>query len=179
VVVTAPDNRPVFVNRYAEQILGQRDGLTLTARGLEASRPDEARALREAIRRAAQGELSSCATIIVTRRTIARPLAVHVPVARRSSGTAGEATVFLSDPSMPAVIAPDTLCRLYGLTRSEAMLAVMLAQGKTLEEAAELSFTSIHTVRTHLKRMLLKTETNRQADLVRLVLMSAAVVNTD
>ena len=178
VVVTAPEDRPIFMNRFAERILEQRDGLTVTPRGLEASRPDEARALREAIRQAANGELGGGATIIVSRRTAPRPLAVHIPVTKHSAEIAREATVFISDPSLPAVLMPDTLCRLYGLTRAEATLAIQLAEGQTLEQAAERSFTSIHTVRTHLKRILLKTDTNRQTDLVRLILMSSAGLNT-
>ena len=178
VVVTVPENRPIFMNRFAERILEHRDGLTVTPRGLEASRPDEARALREAIRQAANGELGMGATIIVTRRAAPRPLAIHIPLNRHSTDFAREATVFISHPSLPAVLIPDTLCRLYGLTRAEAALAIELAQGQTLEQAAERSCTSIHTVRTHLKRMLLKTDTNRQTDLVRLILMSSAGVNT-
>ena len=178
VILTKAGERPAFANAYARQILDGRDGLAVSDRGLETLRPQETRLLRDAISRAATGELTLCATISVPRRTAARALAVHIPVPRHPA-TVHEVTVLVSDPTIQPALDPARLCRLYGLTRSESALAVMLAQGRTLEEAAELSFTSIHTVRTHLKRILLKTETARQADLVRLILMAVTAVTLD
>jgi DNA-binding CsgD family transcriptional regulator len=47
---------------------------------------------------------------------------------------------------------------------------VLLAQGHHLDEVAGILKISIHTARTHLKRILGKTHTARQSDLVRLLL---------
>ena len=56
-------------------------------------------------------------------------------------------------------------------TTRESALAMALAQGSTLAEAAAALGISIHTARTHLKRVFRKTGTNRQAELVRLMLL--------
>ncbi len=56
------------------------------------------------------------------------------------------------------------LCRLYGLTRAEAALTAHLLRGKSIEEAAAELFISHHTARTHLKRILMKTDTYRQVE---------------
>ncbi|MFV8818145.1 hypothetical protein [Haliea sp. E17] len=59
---------------------------------------------------------------------------------------------------------------LYNLTESEAMLATNLASGKTIKELAETNCMSRETLRSQLKRVFQKTNTNRQSDLVKLVL---------
>ena len=49
------------------------------------------------------------------------------------------------------------------------MLAGELLAGFDLREIAERSGRSFNTVRTHLARLLAKTDTRRQSDLVRLL----------
>jgi DNA-binding CsgD family transcriptional regulator len=58
----------------------------------------------------------------------------------------------------------------YRLTPAEARLAALLAEGKHLDAAAALLGITLHTARTHLKRIFSKTAAQSQADLVRLVL---------
>lgn len=58
----------------------------------------------------------------------------------------------------------------YGLTPAEAELAAALIRGNTLEEIAHERQVSINTVRTQLKNILRKTDTSRQADLIRVLL---------
>jgi DNA-binding NarL/FixJ family response regulator len=53
-------------------------------------------------------------------------------------------------------------------------LACQLAQGLRLEDAAENGQVSLNTMRTHLRRIFCKTGTDRQADLVRLILSGPA-----
>ncbi|HEY1710798.1 MAG TPA: hypothetical protein VGG10_21200 [Rhizomicrobium sp.] len=59
---------------------------------------------------------------------------------------------------------------LFGLTPAETRLALALLDGITLREAAERFETSQHTTRTQLARIFDKTGTNRQSDLVRLLM---------
>lgn len=59
---------------------------------------------------------------------------------------------------------------LYNLTQSEASLATSIASGKTIKELAETNSVSRETLRSQLKRIFQKTNTNRQSDLVKLVL---------
>ena len=61
----------------------------------------------------------------------------------------------------------------------EAVLADLMIQGCSLESAADRLCVSIHTARTHLKRILLKTDTGRQAELLRLMFVCAGVVALD
>lgn len=58
------------------------------------------------------------------------------------------------------------LQRLYKLTAAEAELAVMLANGDSLERIAEERVVSLETVRTQMKTVFRKTGANRQGQLV-------------
>jgi DNA-binding CsgD family transcriptional regulator len=62
------------------------------------------------------------------------------------------------------------LMSLFGLTRSEARLARDLAQGLSLDEHAEAEALKRSTVKTHLQKTFVKTGTDNQRDLIRLVL---------
>ena len=62
------------------------------------------------------------------------------------------------------------LSDVYGLTSTEAAIAVLLGSGHSLAEICEEQRITENTARTHLKRIFAKTGTNRQASLVRLIL---------
>lgn len=55
---------------------------------------------------------------------------------------------------------------LYGLTRAEAELTVLLAQGESLEAIASARAVKLDTVRTQLRTVYKKTGTHRQGELV-------------
>lgn len=58
------------------------------------------------------------------------------------------------------------LVRAYNLTPAEAEVTLELAAGLSAAEISRARGTSVHTVRTHLKRVLVKTGTHSQAALV-------------
>ena len=65
---------------------------------------------------------------------------------------------------------PLLLAECFGLTPAEARIASALASGYDVKEIAQRHRTSVHTVRSQLRAVLEKTHTNRQADLVRLLM---------
>jgi len=73
--------------------------------------------------------------------------------------------------------APDQIiARLFRLTRSEARLAAMLADGFTLAEAAIKLNLSESSVRTYSKKIFAKMGVGRQAELVRTIVKSIAAL---
>ncbi|HEX6978904.1 MAG TPA: LuxR C-terminal-related transcriptional regulator [Alphaproteobacteria bacterium] len=68
------------------------------------------------------------------------------------------------------------LRQLYGLTRTEARLAVMIASGVTLAAAAAKLDITPSTARTHLQRIFGKTDTHYQVELVALLLRGPAQI---
>lgn len=77
-----------------------------------------------------------------------------------------------AQPLPPRAI--DFVSQAFGLSRTEARLSVLLANGHALESAAVLLGVTPTTARTYCKRTFAKTGTKRQSELVRLVLSSLA-----
>jgi len=73
-------------------------------------------------------------------------------------------------------ISEETLKSVYGLTKSESELLLRMVQGETLAEISEARSVTMHTVRAQLKSLFAKTDTNRQASLIKKVLTGPAVL---
>ena len=62
------------------------------------------------------------------------------------------------------------LSGLFDLSPAEVRVAREIAQATTVEQTAAKLGVTVETVRTHLKRVMLKTGTNRQAELVKVLM---------
>jgi DNA-binding CsgD family transcriptional regulator len=110
---------------------------------------------------------------MLLRRASGRPL--HCRLTRFYSDksfleASPSAIVFVQDPDNPPVSRGEALRSLYGLTPSEAQLADLMLAGETVGTAAEKRRITNESARTQLKIILRKTGTNRQAELIRLML---------
>lgn len=107
------------------------------------------------------------------------PVTIFVAPFRPTQGGFGSITpaaiLLIRDPEQTTA-SSQTLRELFGLTGTEAAVASLLAEGHSVEEVAIAQGVSLNTTRTHLKSILLKTGTNRQAELVALLLRSVAVL---
>lgn len=74
------------------------------------------------------------------------------------------------DPHEPWHVDMDQIRSVFGLTPAEARVVALICGGLSVRESAKRLNISVETGRTHLKRALSKTHTNRQAELVGLVL---------
>lgn len=83
------------------------------------------------------------------------------------------ACVFVNDPDTAVRVPRDMLISLFGLTAREAQLAELLASGLGLDAAAEQLGITRESARTYLKRVLGKTRTRRQSELVSLLVRMA------
>jgi DNA-binding CsgD family transcriptional regulator len=81
---------------------------------------------------------------------------------RRLEGAAGYAVTLEAAPADD--LAP-LLMRAWGLTRREPEVAQLVIDGLSTEDIANVLFTSVHTVRDHLKTMFGKTGVSRRQDL--------------
>ncbi len=89
-------------------------------------------------------------------------------------GRSPQALLTIYEPGVGTDVDSFLLSTTFDLTPAEARVAARLASGLTLEEMARESKVSITTVRSHLQSVFEKTGTNRQADLVRLLLAASA-----
>jgi DNA-binding CsgD family transcriptional regulator/PAS domain-containing protein len=168
VLLVDRDARPVFVNVEARRIVAARDGLSIHRDGVAAARAGDTRALRSLVMRASTRGGGGGA-LVLGRPSGRRPLGIEVvPLVlgveeRPASHVVG---VFVMDPERQQEPDETLLARLYELTPAEASLTARLATGDSLQEAAERQQIAHETARTHLKRILRKTGSRRQAELV-------------
>ncbi|MFK5913637.1 MAG: alpha/beta fold hydrolase [Woeseiaceae bacterium] len=77
--------------------------------------------------------------------------------------------VFISQRKSIHLSLPKEISDLYGLTKKELKVTEQLVYGLSIKDIAEDACISEHTVRVHVKSILKKTRTSRQAELVSLV----------
>jgi DNA-binding CsgD family transcriptional regulator len=165
-------------NRRADELLETQDGLRADREGLRASSAAETAALRAIIASTAQAAPSGGA-IAVSRPSGREPLAVLVAPLRTpvlaNVAPGACAVAFVTDPEQQPSLTRRRVQRHLGLTPAEADIALAIARGQTVEEAAGELGISPHTARTQLKHALARTGAHRQAELVRLVLTAPPV----
>lgn len=159
-----------LMNKEAERILGQDDGISVVSGILKGTAPKQNAKLHEGLKKAFEEELLD-EIVSFPRQSGGRPYLVLIPGQRFSADEKPEAVVLLLiDTEQRAKVSGDTLVRLYNLTPSETRVALMLIDGKRLDQIAEESDIAQTTVVFHLKNLFRKTDTNRQADLIRVLL---------
>ena len=156
-----------------------RDGLMVERGELRASQAADTTQLRSfiaaAIATSNGGGIRPGGILALGRPSGRRPLVVLVCPIRRQrqlfpDDPSATAVVFVTDPNRCDVPDEEQLGAQLGLTRAEAKLTRLLAQGFSLQEAGTRLGLRRETVRSRAKTIFEKTNTQRQQDLVRLVL---------
>jgi DNA-binding CsgD family transcriptional regulator len=173
-VLLGSNGEVVFANHAADRLSSSQDGLSIGRNGMRAARRDHDAALQRLIGRAGQDRNgpSSGGTLAVTRPSGGRPFVVHVLPAgtiRSDVAAAGALVVIVDLEREPAALSA-MLRRLYGLTPAEATVACEVLKSEGLQSIADRMSITISTVRIHLQRVFDKTQTHRQAELVRLLI---------
>jgi DNA-binding CsgD family transcriptional regulator len=186
VLVVDRRGRVVWANRAARGIAAQRDGLALTRDGLVASSSAERlrlRALLDDAVRTGAGDAAGCGGVMtITRPSLKRPfvlLVAPLPLALDGDRPSGLATVFISDPEAQAETVNEIARRLFDLTASEARVARVFATHANLDRVSDELGISRETVRWHLRQLYRKTDTHRQAALVKRLLEGPSRVKLD
>ncbi|MGA9287836.1 MAG: helix-turn-helix transcriptional regulator [Anaerobacillus sp.] len=179
------DGGVLFANAAANAVINNGDILSLSHGALALGQPGRRGRFRELLTRLAamvrDGEQSAAQAISVPRPARQRPVGLLVwslPHAAEAGPDEPVAIVFIGDPEHPGEIDAGRLCDLYGLSRAEARVAALLAQGHRLDETAQILGVAYETVRKHLKQIFSKTGTDRQAELVRMLVGGPAAVSS-
>jgi DNA-binding CsgD family transcriptional regulator/PAS domain-containing protein len=88
---------------------------------------------------------------------------------RAGAGYAATAALFVRKAGLDVPSPAETIAKLYKLTPSELRVLLAVVEVGGVAEVAEALGISEATVKTHLQRLFAKTETTRQAELVKLV----------
>lgn len=168
----------LHMNKPAAALLQKRDGLRLEGTRLAASDSSESAQLAAFISGAAltyrkESDATPGGALKVSRQGAQKPLQVTilpVPEDRRTMMKHPCALVFACDPGAPPKSRGRFMKMLYRLTPTESRLADLLLEGFEMRGVAQRLGITIETARFHLKRVLLKTGTRRQTELMRLML---------
>lgn len=174
VIVLDDKARVLYTNSAGAELFSIKDGLLWGREEIcKAAVPEQTRQLHQLISAAASNDRNRLGDGImsITRQDMKRALSVAIaPLEDNKGATGGYAAMFVSDPDRASVPKPEAIATWFGLTPSEARLAHALVLGERLEQAADTTGVTLSTARTYLKHIFQKTHTNRQSELIRLVL---------
>jgi DNA-binding CsgD family transcriptional regulator len=172
-------------NLIARELLTANDGLKLVGGRLEASYPSDNRELQQLIRSAfarhSGDPLSVAEAMSVSRPSGLVSLGVVVEPVPSHEWAEGKgqpaAVVYIRDAAGKSLASNAAAKQLFNLTPAETALAMELANGLSLEEAAEALNIRRNTARAHLRSIFSKTGVRRQTELVRIMLNSVAALS--
>jgi DNA-binding CsgD family transcriptional regulator len=172
--------KPVYINPTALAIIDGHPGMQLQNGDLFLTNSEDEKGLRKAILDTAgidpDDSWKQSVDIGITHPDVEAPLPLLITPMHANLITSdldydgAKVAVFLSDPNMQQPISIENLVSVYNVTPSEAQVAISLANGHSIDEIAESSCHSAHTIRSQLKSVFRKTGVSRQSDLIKLLL---------
>ena len=183
-IVLDETGKVLRLNPVAEEILKSADGLKLVGGRLEATYPSDNRELQRLVKHAFSAEVRegglTADAMSVTRPSgqVSLGLVVEaIPSLEWAEGKSKPAAVIYIRDSVGKSLASEVVTKqLFNLTKAETALAMELANGLSLEEAAENLNIRRNTARAHLRSIFSKTGVRRQTELVRILLNSVVAL---
>lgn len=184
VFVLSRSGEVIMMNGAAEQIVTNMDGFSLKYKTLVPVQSWQRAEFRSVFRNVVDpdGATQHEAVMKIFRKLEKRPLEVFITSLRnkgsicrqkpRSFEPAGIVLVCSTDVRVQ--VSADALMDLYALTPAEARITTELVRGKRISEIAKDLSLSEQTLRGELRNVFQKTETNRQAELISVILAGVA-----
>jgi len=173
IILLRADGSVLHANAAARAIATSGDGFIIESSGVRSGLPADNAALQKIIARTIRDKAASQALRLSRKSGREDYLAMVTPVPNSAtlfSALRPAVCLLLTDPVAHLNPPEAALRRLFGLTAMQASVASALVAGLSVEEVAQYLRISRHTVRVHLGVVLKKTETSRQAELVRLLM---------
>jgi DNA-binding CsgD family transcriptional regulator len=168
----------LFMNREGRGLLRQNDGLASVSNRLVIENSQKAAELQQILKSFHSLPQARYGTVLVPRPSMRRSfeLILTGSDAREQQEPANTFVLFIFDHDKPTQADDEMISRLYGLTNAESRVVVLLMQGRTLDEISRSLHKARETVRKQLQSIFSKTSTNRQSELLKLMLTGPAVL---
>jgi DNA-binding CsgD family transcriptional regulator len=185
VLLVNEDREVIELNLAAESLLRQPNcPLRIATKHLAAASSADSARMTQAIANAAdisRDRITTAPPVLrLTKTDGSGTLSIMVAPARRPGKLVmpGErlVLVFVSDPAQTPQTLPSLLTSQFGLSPTEAQVAARLAAGDRIEDIAETRGVSQETVRVQVKRVLAKTDTRSQGQLIGFISRSLAAL---
>jgi DNA-binding CsgD family transcriptional regulator len=173
----------IRVNETASRMMKETQLLRVVGNLLQADEADHELVLSRSIKEMLNGERSKelvghgSLLLSASNRTCSLYLLLR-PIydGTTESGPAAGVAIYLSGEKLQRNVSIETFGKLYHLSRAELALVTELMEGQSIVDAATVLGISENTARVQLRSVFTKTDTHRQADLMRLVLTSLAII---
>jgi DNA-binding CsgD family transcriptional regulator len=159
-------------SRAASSAMGEGLPLRRVDGALRVAEPHLDRELKGLL--AATGGDPASPSVLAIPRDGIRPLSLMVwrlaAAGRTRDEEAAHSLVLVCDPQRRPGGVRELLIRNYGLTGSEARVALAVLDGKSVDQLSGELYISLNTAKTHLKSIFAKVGTSRQSELVAAIL---------
>ena len=184
IIILDRDARVIKVNRLGKNLLDEMDNVALVNDKLHFLQAVDQNlyitSFEKAVQQYERKSSSPGVELLRIKQTAGRDIGLLIKSAVSSQWYEGRGcpavVVYVCDPAAEKNTREAFVSKLFGLTISEASLAIVLADGMTLAEGAKKLNITENTARTVSKRIFSKTGARRQAELVRLILSSVALL---
>jgi DNA-binding CsgD family transcriptional regulator len=183
IILLRPPRCVLLSNRAAQAILQETPHLTVDRTGaIRARRLDEDARLEallaDAFRCARRDSLGAGGALAIEGDLSGAPLSLLICPFYPGQATSGPnptVMMFLAIRGRMPAARPDLLIALYGLTPAEALVLSKLVAGLSAREIAAAHRVARNTVRNQIQRLLEKTATSRQSELIAKVFMDGGI----
>jgi DNA-binding CsgD family transcriptional regulator/PAS domain-containing protein len=173
--------RPIYVNPVAESILEYHPAIEIQNNKIYASDHETSVKIHSALVSASSSnndsEISERSTAVgIKHPDCSTTLPMLISPIRgilhgfETEGSYAHVVMCFSDPERPSPIEDDKLAEVYQLTPAEAQVAISIANGLSVDEAAMMNNVAVSTIRSQLKSIYRKLGINRQTELVKVLL---------
>ncbi|WP_223449224.1 helix-turn-helix transcriptional regulator [Pseudomonas sp. BF-R-19] len=183
-IILDESGKVLQTNQVADRLILEKDGIKLVNDGLQVGTARDTQEFRRLVKQSLLSQKSSNPSVVEALR-VQRPsgkadlgiIVRSVPLTDWSEGKqCPTVVIFISDPEQQSTAPQEIVRALFDFTPAETQLAMLLANGLTLDEASEELGISRNTSRAHLRSTFSKTGVTRQTMLVRLILRSVATL---
>jgi DNA-binding CsgD family transcriptional regulator len=167
--------RVLYSSTAARALAAERDGLVIEQGNIAATSRKSQASFDRTVTELATGGGTSIRRLEIRRPSGRRSYRlILMPIGASRTIPLGVAVpavcILVIDAHSSAKPDPEVLRELFSLTPAEARVSTGLVMGQSAEEIAVETKTSVQTIRTHIKRILAKTSTARQGELISSIL---------
>lgn len=185
-VLYGSEKTPLFINKLGRDICDDCDGLQFGKTGLIIRDREAQKSYKDLLSKLFSSRIpdrSQAGGIVRVPRISGRKpysiMVVPLAPAKKSMQFNANAAVLIFEPYLKKNSTAEVFQSSYGLTASEARLALELTNGVRLVDYSKQRNISVNTARTQLRAIFRKTETTRQPELVSLLMRTVVGVNLD
>jgi len=183
VVIVNERGHVIRVNETASRMLKESQLLRVVGNHLQAGQPEHEILVANAIKTilgASGSEARSAGSLKLSAAEPSRSLYMLLKPIQDSTpdprGPPAGVAIFLSADKLQHNVSIDAFAKLYHISPAEMALVTELLEGASIVEASASLEISENTARVQLRSVFTKTDTHRQADLIRLILTSLAII---